>query len=342
LSRYDASPERLGAMMRRRAFLGILGSAVASWPFAVRAQGEHTRRIGILMPFPPKDAEMQSRTRAFRDELRKRGWAAGVNVQFDERWTGDNMDLIRSAAENLVELKPDAILAVGGRVIPILMELTHSIPIVIPTSADPVSRGYAESLGRPGRNVTGFVTMELSVISKMLQTLKEIAPDITHISMIYNPDNPVGALFIRSFESAAAPLGLEPTVTQIHNLADIERAVATAAARPNGGVFIPLDVTIVALAEQTVALVARHRLPAIYSEREFVTKGGLVYYGTDRIQLYRGAASYVDRILHGEKPGDLPFQQPTKYELVINLQTAKALGLTVPSKLLFTADEVIE
>src|SRR5262249_51331263 len=162
--------------------------------------------------------------------------------------------------------------AVGGRVIPILMELTRSIPIVIPTSADPVSRGYAESLGHPGRNVTGFVTLELSVISKMLQTLKEIAPDITHISMIYNPDNPVGALFIRSFESAAAPLGLERTVTQIHNLADIERAVATAAARPNGGVFVPLDVTIVALAEQTVALIARHRLPAIYSEREFVTK----------------------------------------------------------------------
>ncbi|HYA30796.1 MAG TPA: ABC transporter substrate-binding protein [Acidobacteriota bacterium] len=285
---------------------------------------------------------MQSRTRAFRDELRKRGWAAGVNVQFDERWTGDNMDLIHSAAKNLVELKPDAIVAVGGRVVPILTELTQSIPIVIPTSADPVSRGYAESLAHPGHNVTGFVTMELSVISKMLQTLKDIAPDITHVSMIYNPDNPVGALFIRSFESAAGPLGLQPTVTQIHTLADIERAVSAAAARPNGGIFIPLDITIIALAEQTVALVARHRLPAIYSEREFVTKGGLAYYGTDRIALYRGAASYVDRILRGEKAGDLPFQQPTRYELVINLQTAKALGLTIPSKLLFTADEVIE
>ena len=252
------------------------------------------------------------------------------------------MDLIRSAATNLVELNPDAIVAVGGRVIPILTELTHSIPIVIPTSADPVSRGYAESLARPGHNVTGFVTMELSVISKMLQTLKEIAPDITHVSMIYNPDNPVGALFIRSFESATGPLGVEPTVTQIHSLADIERAVADAAARPNGGIFVPLDVTIVALAEQTIALVARHRLPAIYSECQFVTNGGLAYYGTDRIALYRGAASYVDRILRGEKAGDLPFQQPTSYELVINLQTAKALGLTIPSKLLFTADEVIE
>jgi putative ABC transport system substrate-binding protein len=190
--------------------------------------------------------------------------------------------------------------------------------------------------------VTGFVTLELSVISKMLQTLKEIAPNITHISMFYNPDNPSALLFVRSFRSAAEPLGVEPIVIQIHGLGDIERAIATAAARPNGGIFIPLDVTIAGLAEQTVALAARHRLPTIYSEREFVTKGGLVYYGTDRIALFRGAAAYMDRILRGEKPGDLPFQQPSQYELVINLKTAKALGLTIPSKLLFTADEVIE
>jgi putative ABC transport system substrate-binding protein len=328
--------------MRRREFITLVGGA-AAWPLAALArQGERMRRIGILMPFPPTNAEMQSRVRAFRDELRKRGWAAGVTVQFDERWTGDNMDLIHSAAANLVELKPDVIMAIGGRVTPILTELTHSIPIVIPTVADPVSRGYAESLARPGHNVTGFVTLELSVISKMLQTLKDIAPEITHVSMIYNPDNPVADEFIRSFQSAAGPLGVEATITQIHILGDIERAVATAAARPNGGIFIPLDVTIAALAEQTVALVARHRLPAIYSERDFVTKGGLVYYGTDRIALYRGAASYVDRILRGEKPGDLPFQQPASYELVINLRTAKALGLAIPTKLLFTADEVIE
>ena len=294
------------------------------------------------MPFPPTDAEMQARVRAFRDELRKRGWAAGVNVQFDERWTGDNMDLIRSAATNLVELNSDAILAVGGRVIPILTELTHSIPIVIPSGSDPVERGYAESLARPGRNVTGFATMELSVISKMLQTLKEIAPNITHVSMIYNPDNPVGDLGcpLVSIRRRAARHRAHRHPNS--RACDIERAVAAAAAQPNAGIFVPLDVTITAFAEQTVAVVARHRLPAVYSEREFVTKGGLVYYGTDRIELYRGVASYVDRILRGEKPGDLPFQQPTKYELVINLQTAKAMGLTIPPKLLFTADEVIE
>ena len=328
--------------MKRRAFLGILGTAVVSVPLAVQGQSERVRRIGIVMPFPPTNTEMQTRVRAFRDELRKRGWASGVNVQFDERWVGDNMDFIRSAATNLVELHPDAILAVGGRVIPTVVGLTQSIPIVIPGGSDPVGMGYANSLARPGHNVTGFATMELSVISKMLQTLKEIAPNITHVSMIYNPDNPVGTLFVRSFQSAAGQLGIEPSVTPIHGFADIERAVTMAAARPNGGIFIPLDVTIAAFAEQTVAQIARQRLPAIYSEREYTTKGGLVYYGTDRIELYRGAASYVDRILRGEKPSDLPIQEPTKYELVINLQTAKAFGLTIPSKLLFTADEVIE
>jgi putative ABC transport system substrate-binding protein len=222
------------------------------------------------------------------------------------------------------------------------MELTASIPIVNPGGSDPVGRGYAKSLAHPGRNVTGFAIMELSVVSKMLQTLKEIAPGLTHISMIYNPDNPVGDLYARSFQSAAALLGLDPKVIHVHGLADIERAATETSAIPNGGIFVPPDVTIIGLVEQTVAAFARHRLPALYSEREFVTKGGLVYYGTDRIELYRACASYVDRILRGEKASDLPYQQPTKYELVINLQTAKALSLTVPSKLLFTADEVIE
>jgi putative ABC transport system substrate-binding protein len=328
--------------MRRRAFLGILGTVVALWPVVVRAQSERVRKIGVLMPFPPTNAEVQARVRAFKDELRKRGWAASVNVQFDERWTGDNLDFIRSAATNLVDLNPDVILAVGGRVIPILMELTRSIPIVNPGGSDPVGRGYAESLAHPGRNVTGFAIMELSVVSKMLQTLKEIVPNITRISMIYNPDNPAGDLYARSFQSAAELLGLKPIVIHIRGLADIESAATAAAAQPNGAIFAPPDVTTIGLVEETVATFARHRLPVLYSEREFVMKGGLVYYGTDRLEVYRGAASYVDRILRGEKPSDLPYQQPTKYELVINLKAAKALGLTIPPKLLFTADEVIE
>jgi putative tryptophan/tyrosine transport system substrate-binding protein len=329
--------------MKRREFITLLGGAAALWPLAARAQqSERMRRIGILMPFPPTNVEMQVRLRAFREELRKRGWAASVNAQFDERWTSDNMDLIRSAAANLIELNPDVILAVGARVIPILMELTRSIPIVTPSGSEPIARGYAESLARPGGNVTGFATMELSIVGKMLQTLKEIAPHLAHVSLIYNPDNPAGALFARSFESAAGPLGVESVIAHIHGLEDIERGVVTAAARPNGGIFVPLDITMNALMEQTIAAIARHRLPTIYSERVFVTSGGLVSYGTDRIELYRRAASYVDRILRGEKASELPYQQPTKYELVINLKTAKALGLTIPPTLLFTADEVIE
>lgn len=329
--------------MRRREFLGILGAAASAWPLVARAQQtERMRRVGILMPYPPGDAEMQSRVRVFREELRKKGWASGVNVQFDERWTIDRMDLIRSTATNLVELKPDAIMAVGARVIPVLMQTTRSIPIVYPGGSDPVAQGYAESLARPGGNVTGFAVMELSVIGKMLQLLKELAPNITRTAIIYNTDNSSAAAFVRSFEAAAGPLGIEPIISRIHGLGDIERAVSAVAAQPNGGIFFPLDVTVNALFEQTIALVAQHRLPAIYSERIFVTSGGLVYYGADRIEIFRGAASYIDRILRGEKPGELPYQNPTKYELVINRKTANALGLTIPPTLLFTADEVIE
>jgi len=297
--------------MRRRGFITLLGAAVAAWPLPARAQQSGpVRRIGILMPLPPTNAEAQARVRAFREELRKRGWAGGVNAQFDERWTSDNMDLIRSAATNLVELNPDVILAQGARVVPILMQLTRSIPIVTPSGSDAVERGLAESLARPGGNVTGFATIELSVIGKMLQTLKEIAPNVAHVSMIYNPDTPTGPAFVRQFESAAGPLGVKPIVVHIHNLGDIERAVAAAAAQPNGGMFVPLDVTMNAFMEQIIATIARHRLPAMYSERAFVTSGGLAYYGADRMEQYRGAASYVDRILRGEKAGDLPFQQP--------------------------------
>ena len=329
-------------MIRRREFITLLGGA-AAWPVVARAQqGPRARRIGILMPLPPTNAEAQARVRAFREELRKRGWAAGVNAQFDERWTGDNMDLIRSSAAQLVEANPDVILAVGGRVIPLLMAQTSTIPIVIPGGTEPVERGYVKSLAEPGGNVTGFALMEISVIGKMLQTLKEIAPGIAHISMIQNPDNPATVIYSRAFTSAAETLGLRPTVIHIRGFSDIERAIAATAAEPDGGILAASDLTIEALATETVAAVAQHRLPAIFPQRSFVMSGGLIYYGTDRVGLYRSCASYVDRILRGEKPGDLPYQQPTKYELVINAKTAKTLGLTIPPRLLFTADEVIE
>jgi putative ABC transport system substrate-binding protein len=328
--------------MRRRAFIGALGSAAIAWPVMARAQqGERVRRVGILMPYPPSALEIQTRVRAFKDELQSRGWAAGVNIQFDERWTTDDMELIRAAATNLVELKSDAIFAVGGRVVPILMQMTRTIPIIAPAS-DPVALGWAQSLARPGGNVTGFGGQELSVIGKGLQTLKEIAPNVSRIGIIYNPDNPTGAHFARWFESAARTLGMKPLIIQVHGLPDIERAINDVAAQPNGGLFFPLDLTLQRFTQQIIEVVMRRRVPAIYSERPFVASGGLVYYGVDRIDLYRRCATYVDRILRGEKASDLPYQQPTEYELVINLKTAKALGLTVPPALLATADEVIE
>ena len=329
--------------MKRREFITLLGGAAAAWPLAARAQtGERMRRIGILMPYAPTDMEVQARVRAFREELRKKGWAKGVNVQFDERWTTDNIDLIRAAAANLAELTPDAIMAVGGRVIPVLMEATRTVPIVVAGGADPVERGWIKNLARPGGNVTGFASLEHSVIGKMLQTLKELAPNVARVAMLYNPDNVGATLYARSFEVAAPLLGVQAILSPIHGLADIERAVVAVAAQPDGGIFAAPDVTIASLMEQTVALITRHRLPSVYSERPAIAHGGLAFYGVNRIELYRGAASYVDRILRGEKPGDLPFQQPTKYEMGINLKTAKTLGLTIPPTLLFTADEVIE
>jgi putative ABC transport system substrate-binding protein len=330
-------------MIRRREFITLVGGAVVAWPLPMSAQQrERMRRVGILMPYPPSDMETQTRVRAFREELRNRGWTAGGNVEFDERWTLDNMDLIRAAAANLLELKPDVVLAVGGRVIPVLMQMTRSIPIIVPGGIDPVERGWVESLARPGGNVTGFANLEGSIIGKMLQTLKEIAPSVSRVAMIYNPDNPGAALFARSFEASAGPLAIQPIIAHVHGLADIERTIKTLSEQPSSGIFFAPDLTVMSLAEQIVAIVARHRLPAVYSERVFATIGGLVYYGTDRVDLYRRAASYVDRVLRGEKPGDLPYQLPTKYELVINLKTAQALGLQIPPRLLFTADEVIE
>jgi putative ABC transport system substrate-binding protein len=328
--------------MQRRQFIVLLGGA-ATWPLAARAQQDaRMRRVGILMPYSPTDKEIQERVQAFKEELRKLGWTAGINVQFDERWTTDNMDLIRAAAANLLELKPDVVLATGGRVIPILMKLTSSIPIIVPGGAGPVERGWVKSLARPGGNITGFSQFELSIIGKMLQTLKEIAPNLSRVAMIYNPDNPAAALFGQSFKDAAGPLAIEPIIAHVHDLAGIEGVIKTSSERPNGGIFFAPDVTIGAHLEQIVPIVARYRVPSIYSERLTVKIGGLVYYGTDRVDLYRRSASYADRVLRGEQPGDLPYQQPTKYELVVNMQTAKALGLTVPLSLLARADEVIE
>ncbi|MGB9016153.1 MAG: ABC transporter substrate-binding protein [Pseudolabrys sp.] len=329
--------------MRRREFITLIGGATATWPLAAWAQqGGGMRRIGILMPYPPSDTENQSRVGALRQELQRLGWTRGANIEFDERWTTDNMDLVRANAANLVELKPDVIVAIGGRVIPVLMQLTRTVPIIIPGSSSPVEAGFIKSLARPGGNVTGFATLELSVIGRILETLKQIAPGTSRVAMIYNPDNPAAINYRGPFESSALPLAVQPIIAPIHSIADIERAIEALAAQPNGGVFFPPDITTFTLCDQVNTILARHRVPAIYTDRRCVTSGGLVSYDADRTDIFRRTASYVDRVLRGEKPGDLPFQQPTKYQLTINLKTAKALGLTVPTTLLATADEVIE
>jgi putative ABC transport system substrate-binding protein len=328
--------------MKRREFIALLGGAAAAWPLPARAQQERMRRIGILMPYPKGDPELAMRLQAFRQELAKLGWTDGVNVQLDERWTGDDMDRVRSEAAGLVKSNPDAIVATGGRVIPVLMQLTRTTPIVIPGASDPVGVGWATSLARPGGNLTGFTMFELSILGKSLALLKQIAPTITRVAFIYNPDNPNAAFYRRSLEAASGPLAVESIDMPIHGLADMERAVAALADQQNTGILFPTDLTTVVLRNEIVALVARHRLPAIYSDPAFVSAGGLAFYGPDRVDLFRRSAGYVDRVLRGEKPGDLPFQQPTKYQFILNLKTGKALGLDLSPTVVALADEVIE
>jgi putative tryptophan/tyrosine transport system substrate-binding protein len=302
-------------------------------------QADRVWRIGIVMPYPKGDAENEARVAAFRQELAKLGWAEGRNVHFDERWTTDSMDVVRAEAASLMASSPDV---TGGRVIPVLMQLSHSIPIVLAGGADPVVAGYAKTLARPGGNVTGFTFLEFSMIGKSLEMLKQIAPAIVRVALIYNPDNPNTAIARRAAETASQPLAIEPIAAPIHGLSDIDRVVTNLAVNPNSGIFFFPDVSTLALRQEIVELIARYRLPAMFGDASFVRTGGLAFYGVDRKDLYRRSAAYVDRILRGEKAGDLPFQQPTKFELIINLKVAKELGLTVPQSLLATADEVIE
>jgi putative tryptophan/tyrosine transport system substrate-binding protein len=328
--------------MRRRKFIALLGGA-AAWPLAARAQqGARVRRVGIVMPYPKGDSEYEARLRAFKQELAKLGWTDGGNIRFDEHWTTDDMDMVRAHAAALVASNPDIIVTTGGRVVPVFMRLTRSIPMVLPSASDPVGVGYAQSLARPGGNVTGFTGFELSILGKSLEILKQIAPAVVRVALIYNPDNPNSVHYRRISEAASAPLAIEIIDLPIHNLADIDRVVTNLADRQNSGIFFLPDLTISALRDDVVSLVARRRVPAIYSEPFFVKLGGLAYYGADRMEGFRRAAGYVDRILRGENPGDLPFQQPTKYELMLNRTAAKALGLELSPALLALADEVIE
>jgi putative ABC transport system substrate-binding protein len=329
--------------MRRRDFIKVITGGVVVWPrIAPAQQGVRVKRVGIVMPYAKGDTENEGRLRAFKEELEKLGWVEGRNVQFDEHWTTDDLSLVRAHATSLMGSKPDVVIATGGRVVPILEQLSNSIPIVLPGGSDPVRAGYAKTLAKPGGNVTGFAAFELPMLGKSLELLKQIAPATVRIALIYNPDNPNTIIYRQASESASRSLAIELIAAPIHGLADIERTLASLADGQNGGIYFLPDITTLGLRREIVDLVASHRLPAIYSDSSFVKIGGLAFYGADRIDIFRRSAVYVDRILRGEKPGDLPFQQPTKYQFTINLKTAKALGLTIPPSVLAGADEVIE
>jgi len=332
--------------MRRRDFTKLIGcSGVAlALPRVAGAEelSNRKRLIGIVQPYADNDTEYRAHVDALRDELQKLGWREGGNIHFDERWTTDNMDRIRSNSAELVAANPDALVAVGGRVVPILMKLTSSIPIVVPGSGDPVGVGWVQSLARPGGNVTGFGAFELSILDKMLEVLTQIAPATRRVAILFNPANPSANTYQATFEKAAPRLGLEPLVAAVQDLGAVDAALSSLSKQSATGIFIAPDITLQGLREDVVRLIAQNRLPAVYPQAAYVRIGGLACYGADRIDLWRRAAGYVDRILRGEKPGDLPFQQPTKYQLIINLNTARALGLDVPLALQARADEVIE
>jgi putative ABC transport system substrate-binding protein len=326
--------------LRRREFVTLLGGTIASWPVAARAQPDRVPRIALFMGIAD-DAEGRRRAVAFRQALQQLGWKEGSNLRIDERWGVADTEVIRASAVELLQLKPDAIVVQGARAVPILQQATTTIPIVFVSISDPVGRGIVTSMARPGGNITGFQLFEFSVIGKLLEALKEIAPKLSRVACLVNPDNPAADFFVRSFREVAPSLGVQPIIANVHDSADIVNTIE-GLADGTAGLLSPPDDTMVVHRKLVVTLAARHKLPAVYSFRSFVADGGLMSYAVDVVDLFRRSASYVDRILRGEKPGDLPVQAPTRFELSLNLQTAKALGLEIPPTLLARADEVIE
>ena len=329
--------------LKRREFIALLGGAAAAWPLTARAQqGERMRRIGVLMNLGSDDAEGQARNAAFLQGLQELGWTVGRNVRIEYRWGAGDAELFRRHASELVALAPDVILASGGAVLPSLLQATRTVAIVFTGTPDPVGAGFVESLARPGGNATGFTIYEYGISGKWLELLKEIAPHVTRAAVIRDPAIAAGLGSWGAIQSVAPSLGVELRPLGVRDAGEIERVVTAFARSSNGGLIVTGSALAIVHRELIATLAARHRLPAVYPLRLFVTVGGLISYGPDSIDPYRLAAGYVDRILKGEKPADLPVQAPTKYELVINLKTAKALGLEVPPTLLARADEVIE
>jgi putative ABC transport system substrate-binding protein len=327
--------------MNRREFITLLGGAVAAWPVAARAQQQRARRIGVLVG-TGSDSQSQSWLAAFRRRLQELGWSDARDLQIDVRWGSADIDYIHSSAADLVSSKSDVILVYGVRALNAIRQATRQIPVVFIATSDPVGLGLVESLAHPGGNLTGFMLYEVSLAGKLVELLKDLVPDLVRVALVFNPVNTSAVGYWHSIETIAKSRNVIPISLPVRDVANILDALDTFAREPNGGLVLPTDITTIVNRDLIVALAARHRLPALYSFRSDVASGGLMSYGPDTANLFVRSASYIDRILKGEKAADLPVQAPTKFELAINLKTAKALGLNVPDKLLAVADEVIE
>lgn len=329
--------------MRRRDFVGVVAAAVVVRPLETFAQQpDQMRRVGVLMNLAANDPEGQTRLNTFLQGLKEQGWAEGPNVHVDVCWGSGKAERYRTCAAELIDRKPDVILAGSGATMPALMEATRSLPIVFVQTVDPVGSGYVASLAEPGGNATGFTQFEYSMGGKWLELLKQIAPGITRVAVLRDPINVEGTAQFAAIQSAAPPFRVDLTPIGVREPADIERGMAAFAAKPDGGMIVTASAYTAAHRELIVALAARYRLPAVYPFRYFVTSGGLISYGTDPIDPYRRAAEYVNRILKGDKPSNLPVQAASKIEMVINLKAAKELGLTMPPLLIAGANEVVE
>src|SRR5262245_45544912 len=331
-------------MIGRREFIVLLGGAAAAWPIGARAQpGERMRRIGVLGGYAESDLMAKHRVPAFQRGLQELGWREGHNIRLDVRFAAADPDRMRAYATELVGMVPDVILAQTTPITAALLRQSRTIPIVFVIVSDPVGSGFIESLARPGRNATGFVNLESTLVEKWVELLKEIAPKVSRAAMMFNPDTaPFAGYYMRPFEAAARSLAIEPIGAPVRDEADIERAITGLGQDAKGGLVIMTDIYTLTHREPINRPTARYRVPAVNSTTAITREGGLLTYGVDTIDLFRRAAPYVDRILKGANPGELPVQVPTKFEMVVNLKTAKALGLEVPATLLARADEVIE
>jgi putative ABC transport system substrate-binding protein len=329
--------------MRRRQLITLLGGAAVAWPLRARAQrAERMRRVGVLSALTADDPEGQARLAVFREALQALGWTDGRNLQIDVRWSAGDAEGLRRNAVDLAAQAPDVILGAGNSSVANLLQATRSVPIVFVTATDPVGAGFVNSLARPGGNATGFLAFDYSVSAKWLELLKETTPGLARAGVLRNPAIAAAIGQFAVIQAAAPSLRVEVSALNVHDTSEIESVVAAFARGANGGLIVTASVLAVRGRSLIIALAAQHKLPAVYYGRHYVTAGGLISYGPDWPDQYRRAADYVNRILKGEKPADLPVQAPTKYELVVNLKTAKALGLTVPPSLLARADEVIE